>query len=251
MVGSRSRSRRRLLVKRAVVSSTRNYLYTRAVSSRVARTFFRPILFSLLRLRFLFTHSLSFFLFLSAFFVHSLVSCIAYYTPRFFVLLLLFLFPRGSISRYDFDTPRLLSRPSMISMIRSNRGDRRTRIIISLRQITWRRSRSSLRFPTLEKERGYVRGVIKHRHPAADQFRRRIDISPFERRKERRKKGRKEGRKEGIGTFRDDSRSILRKCITLGDKEEWRCRIVAVIGTFTDRRASVGRGAIGTLGIDV
>ena len=141
------------------------------------------------------------------------------------------------------------SRPSMISMIRSNRGDRRTRIIISLRQITWRRSRSSLRFPTLEKERGYVRGVIKHRHPAADQFRRRIDISPFERRKERRKKGRKEGRKEGIGTFRDDSRSILRKCITLGDKEEWRCRIV--IGTFTDRRASVGRGAIGTLGIDV
>lgn len=102
-----------------------------------------------------------------------------YYTPRFFVLLLLFLFPRGSISRYDFDTPRLLSRPSMISMIRSNRGDRRTRIIISLRQITWRRSRSSLRFPTLEKERGYVRGVIKHRHPAADRFRRRIDVSPF------------------------------------------------------------------------
>lgn len=36
-----------------------------------------------------------------------------------------------------------------------------------------------------------------------------------------------------------------------GDKEERRCWIVAVIGTFTDRRASVGRGAIGTLGIDV
>ena len=153
---------------------------------------------------------------LSSFTASSRASRITLPDSLFFFFFFFFL-----VDRYrDMILIRLASssRPSMISMIRSNRGDRRTRIIISLRQITWRRSRSSLRFPTLEKERGYVRGVIKHRHPAADRFRRRIDVSPFkrkERRKER-KKGKKEERKESerFATIRDRySENVLRWAI--------------------------------------